>query len=103
MNKLGKTPVGLDCATVSLEEFVAVGDDNVCTSPITVDKYISSKKSLKNIINADYDDKNGCGNLVFKVTWPGCHAFKPSTAEDPPCRGAMHLTSFQSSNVLPFG
>ncbi|GFX73579.1 hypothetical protein TNCV_2342841 [Trichonephila clavipes] len=32
MNKIRKTPAGLDCPTVSSEEFVAVDDDNVCTA-----------------------------------------------------------------------
>ncbi|GFS50203.1 hypothetical protein TNCV_3181 [Trichonephila clavipes] len=34
MNKIRKTPAGLDCPTVSSEEFAAVDDDKVCTEPI---------------------------------------------------------------------
>ncbi|GFW43593.1 hypothetical protein TNCV_4769451 [Trichonephila clavipes] len=43
------------------------------------------------------------GSLVIKVTdlWPTCDEFEPSTAEDPPCSGAMHVKSVDSSNVLP--
>ncbi|GFW18695.1 hypothetical protein TNCV_1369491 [Trichonephila clavipes] len=35
----------------------------------------------------------GCGSLVVKVTnsWSTCHEFKPTTPEDPPCRGVMQL------------
>ncbi|GFY04429.1 uncharacterized protein TNCV_4415171 [Trichonephila clavipes] len=46
----------------------------------------------------------GRGSLVVKVTdsWSTCHEFEPNTAEDPPCRGAMHVKSVESSNVLPF-
>ncbi|GFW15136.1 putative DD41D transposase [Trichonephila clavipes] len=29
------------------------------------------------------------------------HVFEPSTTRDPPCRGAMHVKSIVSSNVLP--
>ncbi|GFV28006.1 uncharacterized transposon-derived protein F52C9.6 [Trichonephila clavipes] len=33
------------------------------------------------------------GSLVVKVTdsWSACHGLEPSTAKDPPCRGAMHV------------
>ncbi|GFY28248.1 hypothetical protein TNCV_4395821 [Trichonephila clavipes] len=27
--------------------------------------------------------------------WP-CHEFEPSTTEDPPCRGAIHVESVES-------
>ncbi|GFU65788.1 hypothetical protein TNCV_5059221 [Trichonephila clavipes] len=33
--------------------------------------------------------------------WLACHEFEPSTTKDPPCRGAMHVKSVESSNVLP--
>ncbi|GFU88880.1 hypothetical protein TNCV_4445551 [Trichonephila clavipes] len=39
MNKIRKTPAGLDCPIVLSEEFIAV-DDNVCTAPIMADKDI---------------------------------------------------------------
>ncbi|GFY03400.1 hypothetical protein TNCV_1173581 [Trichonephila clavipes] len=43
------------------------------------------------------------GSLVVKVTdsWPACHEFEPITTADPPCRGAMHIKSVESSHVLP--
>ncbi|GFT57265.1 hypothetical protein TNCV_1692591 [Trichonephila clavipes] len=43
------------------------------------------------------------GILVTKVTdsWPACHEFESSAAEDPPCRGAMHVKSAESTNVFP--
>ncbi|GFU63524.1 hypothetical protein TNCV_1000751 [Trichonephila clavipes] len=45
----------------------------------------------------------GHGSLVVKVSdsWQACHEFEPSTAEDPPCRGVMHVKCVESSNVLP--
>ncbi|GFY00734.1 mariner Mos1 transposase [Trichonephila clavipes] len=43
------------------------------------------------------------GSLVVKAmdSWPACHEFESSTAEDHPCRGAMDVKSVDSSNVLP--
>ncbi|GFV49906.1 hypothetical protein TNCV_1391881 [Trichonephila clavipes] len=44
----------------------------------------------------------GHGSQVVKVLdcgWPR-HEFEPSTAKDPPCSGAMHIKSVDSSNVL---
>ncbi|GFV71068.1 hypothetical protein TNCV_3703901 [Trichonephila clavipes] len=40
-------------------------------------------------------------SLVAKVTdsWQACHEFEPSSAEDSPCREAMHLKSVESLNV----
>ncbi|GFW89979.1 hypothetical protein TNCV_3741651 [Trichonephila clavipes] len=44
-----------------------------------------------------YDPTLGSGrrSLVVKITdsWPVCHELEPSTAEEPPCRGAMHVKS----------
>ncbi|GFW72576.1 hypothetical protein TNCV_3798041 [Trichonephila clavipes] len=42
------------------------------------------------------------GSLVVKITdsWLMCHKFDPSTVEDPPYRGAMHVKSVEISNVL---
>ncbi|GFY10671.1 hypothetical protein TNCV_2194921 [Trichonephila clavipes] len=39
----------------------------------------------------------GRGSLVVKVTdsCPTCHEFQPSTSEDPPCRGVMHVKSIE--------
>ncbi|GFS55502.1 hypothetical protein TNCV_1627491, partial [Trichonephila clavipes] len=47
--------------------------------------------------------QGGRGSLVVKVmdSWAACHEFKPNTAEDSPCRGAMHVKFVESSNVLP--
>ncbi|GFV33226.1 hypothetical protein TNCV_4635151 [Trichonephila clavipes] len=50
---------GLDCLVVLLEEFIAVDDDNICTSPILADKDILEfVESSKNIIDADSNDEN---------------------------------------------
>ncbi|GFW60351.1 hypothetical protein TNCV_1844311 [Trichonephila clavipes] len=40
---------------------------------------------------------------MVKVTdlWQVDHEFDPSTAEDSPCRGSMHVKSVESSSVLP--
>ncbi|GFS94659.1 uncharacterized protein TNCV_3649881 [Trichonephila clavipes] len=42
-------------------------------------------------------------SLVVKVpdSWPACHEFECSTAEDLPSRGAMHVKPVESSNALP--
>ncbi|GFS59920.1 hypothetical protein TNCV_3957191 [Trichonephila clavipes] len=44
--------------------------------------------------------RRACGrdNRVIKVTdsWPACHEFEPSTAEDTPCKGAMHVKSVET-------
>ncbi|GFX82463.1 hypothetical protein TNCV_2166111 [Trichonephila clavipes] len=43
------------------------------------------------------------GSLMVMVTdrgWP-CHEFESSTTKDLPCTEAMHVTSVESSNVLP--
>ncbi|GFW44667.1 hypothetical protein TNCV_4482121 [Trichonephila clavipes] len=42
-------------------------------------------------------------SLVVKVTdsYRRVMCSSPSTAENPPCTGAMHLKSAESSNVLP--
>ncbi|GFU46975.1 hypothetical protein TNCV_813491 [Trichonephila clavipes] len=43
-------------------------------------------------------NKNGRGNLVGKAmnSWPTCHEFESSTAEDPQCRWAMHEKSIDA-------
>ncbi|GFV84613.1 hypothetical protein TNCV_2482271 [Trichonephila clavipes] len=53
--------------------------------------------SIRKFISAP-DNKNGRGNLVGKVmnSWPACHEFEPSTAEDPQCREAMHEKSIDA-------
>ncbi|GFV38612.1 hypothetical protein TNCV_132511 [Trichonephila clavipes] len=40
---------------------------------------------------------------VVKVSDRGrpSHEFEPSTTKEPPCRGAMHVKSVESSNILP--
>ncbi|GFU67313.1 hypothetical protein TNCV_3556391 [Trichonephila clavipes] len=44
---------------------------------------------------------HGC--RVVKVSDRGypCHEFKLSTTNDPPSRGAMHVKSVESSNIIP--
>ncbi|GFX12414.1 hypothetical protein TNCV_1036011 [Trichonephila clavipes] len=36
-------------------------------------------------------------------SWQACHDFDPSTTEEPPCKGAMHVKFVDSLNVLPCG
>ncbi|GFY05932.1 hypothetical protein TNCV_3862381 [Trichonephila clavipes] len=45
----------------------------------------------------------GHGSRVVKVSDLGwsCHESEPSTTEDPPCKGAKHVKSVESSYVLP--
>ncbi|GFT84691.1 hypothetical protein TNCV_2767101 [Trichonephila clavipes] len=40
--------------------------------------------------------------LVVKVTdsWPACHEFEPNTAEDPTCKGAMHVRSVEDQTFF---
>ncbi|GFY08726.1 hypothetical protein TNCV_5006391 [Trichonephila clavipes] len=42
-----------------------------------------------------YERSSGHGSLVVKATdsWLVYYEFEPSTAEDPPCRVAMHIKS----------
>ncbi|GFX11308.1 hypothetical protein TNCV_2803721 [Trichonephila clavipes] len=48
---------------------------------------------------------NGRGSLVITETdsWPACHKFEPSTNEDPPCTGVMHVKSLETHKHPPFG
>ncbi|GFX14860.1 hypothetical protein TNCV_1486021 [Trichonephila clavipes] len=38
---------------------------------------------------------------MITKSWLVCHEFEPSTTEDPPCWGAIHVKSVKSSNLLP--
>ncbi|GFW37651.1 hypothetical protein TNCV_415371 [Trichonephila clavipes] len=58
MNKLRKTSAGLDCFTVSSEDFAVVDDVNVCTAPFGRQRHFGVSSKLKNIIDADSDDEN---------------------------------------------
>ncbi|GFX04348.1 hypothetical protein TNCV_3974961 [Trichonephila clavipes] len=65
MNKIRKTPAGLDCPTASWEEFVAVDDDNACSALIMAEKDILEfVQSSKYIIDADSDSKNEMNNAT---------------------------------------
>ncbi|GFX24160.1 hypothetical protein TNCV_2436531 [Trichonephila clavipes] len=55
MNKIRKTPAGLDCFIVLAEEFISV--DNVLTEPLMAD-ILEFVRSSKNIINVDSDSEN---------------------------------------------
>ncbi|GFX96459.1 hypothetical protein TNCV_1441331 [Trichonephila clavipes] len=60
-----KISVLLESPTVSLEEFVAADDDNVCTVTNMADKDILEfAQSLKNIIDADLNNKNEINNVA---------------------------------------
>ncbi|GFV69784.1 hypothetical protein TNCV_1345601 [Trichonephila clavipes] len=63
MNKIRKTPAGLDCPIVLSEEFIAVGDDdNVCTIPIIAHKDILNLVRSSKDIDADSDNENEMNN-----------------------------------------
>ncbi|GFY15445.1 hypothetical protein TNCV_1572561 [Trichonephila clavipes] len=65
MNKIRKTPARLDCPIVLSKEFIAVGDDNVCTARIRADKEILVfVRSSKNIIDADSDECSSCSHVI---------------------------------------
>ncbi|GFW05898.1 DDE_3 domain-containing protein [Trichonephila clavipes] len=60
-----KIRAGLDCPTISLEEFVAVEDEYVCTTPVMVEKDILEfVQSSKNFIHADSDGENELNNAA---------------------------------------
>ncbi|GFU66089.1 hypothetical protein TNCV_2857621 [Trichonephila clavipes] len=60
---MNETSAGSYCPTVSLEEFVAVGNDNVCTEPNKAGKDILEfVQGSKDIIDADYDNANQMNN-----------------------------------------
>ncbi|GFV18394.1 SCAN domain-containing protein 3 [Trichonephila clavipes] len=64
-----KVSVLLDSPTVSSEEFVAVNDDNVYTTPIMADKNILEfVQSSKNIIDVYFEDENEMNNAVLTPT-----------------------------------
>ncbi|GFW69893.1 hypothetical protein TNCV_1403461 [Trichonephila clavipes] len=60
-----KTPAGLDSPIALSEEFIAVGDDKVCTSLIIADKcLLEFVQSSKNNIDADYYYENEMNNAA---------------------------------------
>ncbi|GFV35497.1 hypothetical protein TNCV_3205281 [Trichonephila clavipes] len=64
MNKIRKTPPGLDCPTVSPEEFIAGDEDIVYIVPMMADKdNLELVQSSKNITGADSDDENEMNNV----------------------------------------
>ncbi|GFY05391.1 uncharacterized protein TNCV_960871 [Trichonephila clavipes] len=75
--------------------------------PSTTEPSTSLVRVGTDACNKDYDFR--------KNAWPrkpsgqsirsrvACHEFESSTTRDPPCRGAMHVKSVESSNVLRLG
>ncbi|GFV00240.1 hypothetical protein TNCV_3322911 [Trichonephila clavipes] len=74
------------------------------TSSSPVPLKTRSVESLKtNLWRLDALSFEWCGSLPSgqgNDSWPACREFERSTSEDPPCRGAMHVKSVESSNVL---
>ncbi|GFV48952.1 hypothetical protein TNCV_1093521 [Trichonephila clavipes] len=65
MNKIRKTPAGLDRPTGSSEEFLAIDDDNVRTTQIMAEEDILEfVQSSKNVFNADSDGDNEINDAV---------------------------------------
>ncbi|GFT25015.1 transmembrane channel-like protein 3 [Trichonephila clavipes] len=66
MNRIRKTPGGLDSPIVLSDEFLAINDDNVNTAPIMAVKthFGSRSKFKKNIIDVDVDNENEMNNEV---------------------------------------
>ncbi|GFX16795.1 hypothetical protein TNCV_2517751 [Trichonephila clavipes] len=65
MSKLRKTPAGLNCSILLSEEFVAVGNNNMCIPTSVADKDILEfVQSLKSIIDADSVDENEANNAA---------------------------------------
>ncbi|GFW15464.1 hypothetical protein TNCV_4656041 [Trichonephila clavipes] len=117
MNKIQKTPAGLDCSNCGRRD---------CTAPIIADKVILEfVQNSKNINDADpvheyemnnaapvatsYEMRNimknqdGRGSLMVKVSDGGWLVTNssPVPLKDPPCRRAMQVKSVESSNVFP--
>ncbi|GFT38541.1 hypothetical protein TNCV_2748211 [Trichonephila clavipes] len=68
MNKIRKTPAGLDFFTVSSEELVEV-DVIMCVQPqLWQTKAFFEVQSSKNIIDVDSDNENGKNNRVPVLT-----------------------------------
>ncbi|GFW48338.1 hypothetical protein TNCV_1109011 [Trichonephila clavipes] len=69
MNKIRKTPAGLDCLTLSSKEFTARNDDSMCKAPIIVDRSILKfVQRSKNII--DTIDSVGVNEMNNAVPVP---------------------------------
>ncbi|GFU14252.1 hypothetical protein TNCV_3579231 [Trichonephila clavipes] len=69
MNKILKTPAGLDGPDVLSGEFNAVDDDNVCTVPIMTDKdIVEFFQSSTNIMHIDSDYENEMNNVAAAPT-----------------------------------
>ncbi|GFV53015.1 lachesin [Trichonephila clavipes] len=95
-NTENKTPTGLDFPFVLLEEFIALIDDNACTATIKAKKDILEfVQSSKNIIDADFNDKNEKNNT----------APVPTSSEMKNIRKSMHsyldaLSNFEMNNKM---
>ncbi|GFW35937.1 SCAN domain-containing protein 3 [Trichonephila clavipes] len=61
-----KVSVLFNCPTALSEKFIAIDDDNVCTTPLTADKddILEFVHSSKNIIDAHSDDENEMNNAA---------------------------------------
>ncbi|GFW57873.1 hypothetical protein TNCV_1334821 [Trichonephila clavipes] len=70
MNKIWRTPAGMACPIILLEEFNAVDHDNVYTTPITPDKDISEIIQSSINVDADSDDENEGNNAAPVPTSP---------------------------------
>ncbi|GFW92067.1 hypothetical protein TNCV_2153461 [Trichonephila clavipes] len=69
-NKIRNTPAGLDCPTVSSEEFVAVDDDKVYTQPQLwqTKTFWSLFKAQEISLIADSEDENKINNAATVPT-----------------------------------
>ncbi|GFX19197.1 putative transposable element [Trichonephila clavipes] len=68
MNKIWKTPAGLDCLIVFFAEFIGVDDDKACTVPIIADKdileFVQSSKNMNDIIQYVSNNENEMNNAA---------------------------------------
>ncbi|GFW41247.1 hypothetical protein TNCV_1002401 [Trichonephila clavipes] len=81
----------------------STAEDPPCMEAMHAKSVVSSNVLPLTLYQINFQIRCGRGSLVVKVTdsWPECHEFEPSTAEDPPCMEAMHVKSVVSSKVLP--
>ncbi|GFV86314.1 endonuclease-reverse transcriptase [Trichonephila clavipes] len=70
MNKVLKTPAGLDCLFELSEEFTTADDDNVCTAPIMAKRYGVGKYFNTRNLDAEFGDYTSSGNFRKKSTGP---------------------------------
>ncbi|GFV54775.1 ig-like domain-containing protein [Trichonephila clavipes] len=80
---------------------VSHGTDNGFVSCIAENDVGQEIAEVSLEIHVNYQVQGGkCAQWARYRIWQACNEFEPSTTRDPPCRGAMHVKSVESSNGL---